>query len=188
MSIESRCTTGAMASKKARSRSPVSAPMAAASFGEVSGPVAMMTLVQPAGGSPSISSRMISISGWAATAAVTCAANPVRSTASAPPAGSLCASAAARISKSRRRISRCSMPMALACGLSARNELEQTSSARSPVRCAGVCRTGRISCSATRRFWRAICHAASAPARPPPITWTGPGVSFEGFSFDIWLI
>jgi hypothetical protein len=52
MSIESRCTMGAMASKKARSASPVSPRTASASAGDVNGPVAMITLSQslPAAG------------------------------------------------------------------------------------------------------------------------------------------
>jgi hypothetical protein len=86
MSIESRCTIGAIASKKARSASPVRRRMASASAGEVRGPVATMTLSQSAGGT-AISSRQISISGSAASAAVTAAEKPSRSTARAPPAG-----------------------------------------------------------------------------------------------------
>ena len=43
MSIDSRYAIGAMASKKASSASPVSAPMASARAGEVRGPVATMT-------------------------------------------------------------------------------------------------------------------------------------------------
>ncbi len=83
-----------MASKKASSASPVSAWMARASAGEVRGPVATMTLSHAAGGRPAISSREISIEGCASSARVTSAAKPSRSTASAPPAGSLLASAA----------------------------------------------------------------------------------------------
>jgi len=77
---------GAMASKNASAVSPVSARIASASAGEVSGPVAMMTLSQSAGGSR-ISSRRMSISGSSSIAAVMAAAKPSRSTASAPPAG-----------------------------------------------------------------------------------------------------
>ena len=46
---------GAMASKKASALSSVRSRMASASAGEVSGPVAMMTLDQSAGGRPAIS-------------------------------------------------------------------------------------------------------------------------------------
>ena len=60
--------------------------MAAASAGEVSGPVATMTLSHSGGGS-AISSRTISISGCASSASVMAAEKPSRSTASAPPAG-----------------------------------------------------------------------------------------------------
>ena len=56
--------------------------------GEVSGPVATMTLSQSAGGA-TISLRSISISGSASSAAVIASAKPSRSTASALPAGSL---------------------------------------------------------------------------------------------------
>ena len=52
-----------MASKKASSVSPVSCWMAAASAGEVSGPVAMMTLSQSAGGRPATSPRAMVMSG-----------------------------------------------------------------------------------------------------------------------------
>ena len=57
MSIVSRWTIGAIASKKARSASPVTARIASARAGEVSGPVAMITASQSAGGRPAISSR-----------------------------------------------------------------------------------------------------------------------------------
>jgi hypothetical protein len=87
MSIESRCTIGAMASKKASASSPVSLPIASAKAGEVSGPVATMTLSHSSGGRPAISWRCTSISGWAAMASDTAAEKPSRSTASAPPAG-----------------------------------------------------------------------------------------------------
>src|SRR5208337_2113500 len=71
------------------------------------------------------------------------------------------------------RISRCKTPTALVDASSERNEFEQTSSARRPVRWAGVPRTGRISCSTTGTPASAACHAASEPARPPPMTWMG---------------
>ena len=60
-----------MASKKASSLSPVSCWMAAASAGEVSGPVAMMTLSQSAGGRPATSPRSMVISGCSASRRVT---------------------------------------------------------------------------------------------------------------------
>ena len=58
----------------------------AARSGEVSGPVATMTLSQSSGGSAT-SPRSSVISGCASSAAVTAAEKPSRSTASAPPAG-----------------------------------------------------------------------------------------------------
>jgi len=79
---------------------------------------------------------------------VMAAANRSRSTARALPAGTEAARALAMISESKRSISRLSSPAAWS-GSSLRRELLQTSSARSPVRCAGVERTGRISWSTT---------------------------------------
>ena len=79
--MESRWTIGAIASKNESASSLVSARIASASAGEVSGPVAMM--VEDHGGRPSISSRRISILGCAASASVTAAEKPSRSTASA---------------------------------------------------------------------------------------------------------
>ena len=128
-----------MASKKASASSPVSARIAAASAGEVSGPVATMTLSQSAGGRPATSPRSIVTSGCASSAAVTAAAKPSRSTASAPPAGTWLASAACMTSEPSRRISSCSSPTALCSRSSERNELEQTSSASRSVWCASVC-------------------------------------------------
>ena len=57
MSMESRCTIGAIASKKASESSPVSARTKSASAGEVRGPVATITLSQSSGGWPT-SSRL----------------------------------------------------------------------------------------------------------------------------------
>ncbi len=175
MSIELRWTIGAMASKNASSASPVSAPIAWARAGEVKGPLAMMTLSQSPGGRPAISSRTIVISGSVSSDCVTFCAKPSRSTASAPPAGTLCASAQAMMSEPIARISRCSTPTALPEASSERKLFEQTSSAQKFVLCASVARPGRISCSTTETPARAICQAASEPARPPPITCTGRG-------------
>ena len=161
-----------MASKKASESVPVSAAMIAVlSAGEVSGPVATMTLSQSAGGNPATSARAIETSGCASRRAVTSSEKATRSTASAPPAGSLCLSAADMISELQRRISSCSRPTALFSQSSERNEFEQTSSARPEVECASVPRTGRISCSTTGTPASAACQAASEPARPPPMMW-----------------
>src|SRR5207247_1297147 len=116
----------------------------------------------------------------ASSRAVTAAAKPSRSTASAPPAGSLWASAAARISEPQRRISSCSSPTALFIASSERKELEQTSSASRSVACASVARSGRISCSTAVTPARASCQAASLPASPPPTTCTGRSLRFIG--------
>ena len=78
---------GAMASKKLRLSSPVVFRIASARAGEVSGPVATITLSQSSGGRPAISSRTMVIRGWASSFAVTACEKPSRSTARAPPAG-----------------------------------------------------------------------------------------------------
>ncbi len=66
-----------MASKNASAPSPVSSPMAEASAEDVSGPVAMTTLSQSAGGRPAISPRSSVTSGWASTALFDGAGKPV---------------------------------------------------------------------------------------------------------------
>ena len=106
------------------------ATIASARAGEVSGPVAMITLSQSSGGSPATSPRSIVISGSARIAASTASAKPSRSTASAPPAGTWFASAQRMISEPSARISRWITPTALLRASSERNEFEQTSSAR----------------------------------------------------------
>ncbi|MCE3289061.1 MAG: hypothetical protein K0R83_1073 [Caulobacter sp.] len=113
MSMDSRCTIGAMASKKLRLSSPVSSRIASARAGEVRGPVATMTLSQSAGGRPATSSRAMVTSGCASSFAVTAAEKPSRSTARAPPAGTWWASPQAMMMLSQRRISACSRPTAL---------------------------------------------------------------------------
>ncbi len=169
-SMVSAWMTGAMASKNASSPSPVSACTARLKSGDVSGPVATITLFQSEGGRPAISPRSIVTSGWLASRWVTSAEKASRSTASAPPAGSLCLSPADRMSEPARRISSCSRPTAFVSHSSERNEFEHTSSARPSVLWASVERTGRISCSTTGTPALTICQAASEPASPPPMT------------------
>src|SRR5215468_5561313 len=82
-------------------------PLTSPALAEVRGPVATMISSHSSGGSPAISSRRISTSGSAMSAASTASENPNRSTASAPPAGTLCRSAACRISEPHCRISSC---------------------------------------------------------------------------------
>ncbi len=164
MSIVSRWITGAMASKKARSRSPVM---------RANG-VAQCRRGERAGGDDdAVPFRRRQAGDFAAldgdermrlrAAAVTSAEKASRSTASAPPAGSLCRSPAARMSEPARRISSCSSPTAFVSQSSERNELEHTSSARPSVLCASVILAGRISCSTTGTPAPAICQAASEP-------------------------
>jgi hypothetical protein len=162
-----------MASKKASADSSVSDRIASASAGEVSGPVATMTLDQSAGGTPATSARSMATSGWASSRAVTSAEKGSRSIASALPAGRRWRSAVAMISPPACRISQCSRPTAFCSSSSERNEFEQTSSASPAVLCAKVPTTGRISCSTTGRPACATCQAASQPAMPPPMTCTG---------------
>ena len=170
MSIESRCTIGAMASKKA----------SASSAGEAADAIGERRRGEGAGGDddavpvgrrqPRSPRAQISISGCASSAAVTAAAKPSRSTASAPPAGTWWASPQRMISEPSRRISSCSRPTALVSRSSERNEFEQTSSASA----CGLVRGGRARRAASRaappaRRGCAICQAASQPARPPPM-------------------
>ena len=56
-------------------------------------------------------------------------------------------------------------------------ELEQTSSAKFALWCAGVERTGRISYKSTATPRRAHCHAASEPASPAPMMRMGLGMN-----------
>lgn len=168
MSMLSAWTMGAIASKNASASAPVSARIAAPSASEVSGPVAMIQ--RPLAGSSRSSPGARLTSGSARRAAVTLAENASRSTASAPPAGSLWRSAIAMTSPPAARISQCSSPTALFTSSSERKLFEQTISAQSPVRWAKVATAGRISCRTTGTPARAICQAASEPARPAPTT------------------
>ena len=169
MSMLSACTMGAIASKKASASAPVSARIASASAPEVSGPVA--TIHRPSSGRAVTSPGSTVTRGWARSRSVTAAAKGSRSTASAPPAGRRWASAMAMTSPPARRISQCSSPTALFSSSSERNELEQTISARCPVRWAKVPTPGRISWIVTGTPARAACQAASDPAIPPPTMW-----------------
>src|SRR5262249_1774118 len=86
---------------------------------------------------------------------------------------SLCASAVCITSEPSRRISACNSPMALPSASSERNELEQTSSANCPVLWAAVGCCGPISCKTPPAPRRTSRQAASEPAKPPPMIWTG---------------
>ena len=128
-----------------------SAAAAAASAGEVSGPVASTTS-SPLGRArrpPRGGSRC---PGCASRRAVTAAAKRSRSTASAPPAGTAVARAAPMTSEPKRSISRLSSPAACS-GSSLRSEFEHTSSAR----VAGLVRAASSAPAASR---------GAPPARP----------------------
>ena len=88
--------------------------------------------------------------GCASMSAVTSAENIARSTASAPPAATLCLSAAAYTCEPKASSSAFSMPAALS-GFMLLSEFEQTSSAAFPVLCTGVCASGRISTRRTEK-------------------------------------
>ena len=133
----------------------------------VSGPVA--TTVIPSVGRVVTSRCSTVISGWVSIAFVTASENLSRSTASAPPAATAAALAAGMHTEPSRRISSLRSPAALS-SLDALSELEQTSSASLSVRCAGERFAGFISISVTGTPSRAAAHAASQPAKPPPIT------------------
>ncbi len=152
--------------------------MEVASDEDVRGPVATMDGPQSSGGSAATSPSSTQISGCARSVAVTPSEKPSRSTASAPPAGSMWRSPIAITSEPARRISAWSSPTAFVSASSERNELEQTNSAKPPVLCAGVIEAGRISWRTTEMPASASCHAASEPARPPPITWIFAECSF----------
>ncbi len=87
------------------------------------------------------------------------------------PAGTRFASATASSIEPSSRSSAFSWPEALREPSEPR-ELLQTSSANPPVWCAGVISSGRISHRSTATPRRAICQAASEPAKPPPATRT----------------
>ena len=171
MSIESRCTIGAIASKKASASSPVSARIASASAGEVSGPVAMIDAVpvvrRQAGDFAALDAnqrlggdRRLDRGGKAVAVDRQRAAGRHLM----------------RVGRAHdQRAERAHLAVddadrVVFSASSERKELEQTSSARRSVRCASVPRSGRISCRTTGTPARAICQAASQPARPPPMT------------------
>ena len=107
----------------------------------VKGPLA---IIVGAWGISVTSSWITSIFGWFVINSVTSAENFSRSTASAPPAGTLFFLANRIITLSSFSISFFNTPTAL-LKLSPLNELEQTSSANDDVWCAGVILTGLIS-------------------------------------------
>ena len=173
MSIESRCTIGAMASKKASASSPVSLRMAAARAGEVSGPVAMMTLSQSGGGSAT-SPRSSVISGWASSAADTAAGKAVavdRERAAGRHLVGVGGAHDQRAEPAHLLVQQADGVVLRVVGAE-RVGADQFGIAVGLVR-GGRDRSGRISCSTTGTPACASCQAASEPARPPPTMWTG---------------
>lgn len=102
-------------------------------------------------------------------------------TASAPPAGTEVCCAACIVREPKIRISSLRSPQALPYTSPLFNELEQTSSAKSGLECAGVKARGFMSYSSTKKPSSASRQAASLPARPAPITLTVCGAIFALF-------
>ena len=122
------------------------------------------------------SSRTTRISGSRSMAAVTACGRTCRGPRRArdrrePRSGARSPSAA-----NRRGASLPSAARARCSRVSDFSELEQTSSAKFAVWCAGVERTGRISYSSTATPRRAHCQAASEPASPAPMMRMGLGM------------
>ena len=161
-----KSTMGAAASKKCSFLPPMRRSMAAESASDVSGPDA--TMVTPSSGSSQTSVSTTVMFGCLLILSVIYAEKPVLSTASALPAGTAVASAASIIREPRRRISSFKSPTAFDSSPE-RSELEQTSSAKFSLWCAGVNFFGFISQSVTSTPRSAACHAASQPASPAPI-------------------
>ncbi len=127
-------------------------------------------MVKPSKSSSRVtSSRTTVIRGSRSIASPIRRENSARSTASACPAGTAHSSASRSSTDPARRIS-CFSSQGAVFSLSDFNEFEHTSSPKSAVWCAGVCRTGRISYNSTSAPCRAAIKAASGPASPPPIT------------------
>src|ERR1700722_4688426 len=126
----------------------------------------------PVSGIAGSSSRTISTLAKPSSRASTIALKRSRSTASAPPAGTAASRADVTISESSRASSSLSKPTQFSSA-TPRSELLHTRSASMSVWWAGPLEYGRRSYNRTRTPRRASCHAASHPARPPPITTTG---------------
>ena len=135
-------TTGAAASKKKSDFSPVSFNIGSVSVLWVSGPVA--TIVYSSVFISFTVSRISSILGCSLICFVTRAENLSRSTASAPPAGTLVLSAQSITRLPILRISSFKSPQALSRPLPFK-ELEQTSSHKFSFVCAGEKTDGFIS-------------------------------------------
>ena len=136
---------------------------------DVRGPVA--TTVISSFGISFTSSQTTSMKSFSFMRFVTISENLSLSTAKAPPAGTRHALAHFKSKESKSLISSFRSPAALSI-LSALKEFEHTSSAKPLLLCAGENFFGFISISRTFIHLEAICHAASHPAKPAPITLT----------------
>ena len=124
--------------------------MTAASASAVRGPVATNTYSSPeTSGTVSYSLPITVTFGSALIFSVTYAANFSRSTASAPPAGTLDAAAASIVSEPRIRISSFKRPQAFAYTSLLLSEFEHTSSLSRGLSCAGVYFFGFMSAKVT---------------------------------------
>ena len=167
ISMLSAVTIGAAASKKLKLPPLKSLLISSASGPSVSGPVAI-TVIPSVGISVTVSVLTVML-GCDLIFSVIMRENSSLSTASAPPAGTEHLSAVERQRELSLLISAFNSPAAESTRAALR-EFEQTSSANKSLLCAGVFLAGFISISSVLIPREAICHAASHPARPPPIT------------------
>ena len=168
MSMQSRCTIGAMASKNASAFSPVSCAIAAARAGEVSGPVAMMTLSHSGGRQRDFAAleRDQRMGGQRRRDRRGKAVAVDRQRAAGR---HLIGVGGAH----DQRAEPAHLLMQQADGVVVLDRRSGTSSSRRVRHSRRSCarrsaRSGRISCSTTGTPACASCQAASEPARPPP--------------------
>ena len=168
---------GAMASKKASSVSPVSVWMAADSAGEVSGPVATMTLSHSAGGRPATSPRSMAIRRMLAEPPRHLGREMIAVDRQRPAGRELVGIAGGH--DQRARAPHLLVQQAHRVGLGIVGaERVGADELGEPVRLVrlGLPQGPHLvqHHGACRR--RAICHAASLPASPPPTMWMGWGM------------
>ena len=150
------------------------ARIACARAGEVSGPVAMMTWSQSAGGRPAISlaSHRRSV-GSSAIAAVTARRKAVAIDRESAASRHLMGVGGSHDKGAERP----HLAMQDADGVGLRDRRNGTNWSRPVPRSVGLVRLRRSDgphfVQHDGHAARAICQAASEPARPPPMTWTG---------------
>ncbi len=167
-SIVSASTIGAAASKKESDSPPTRCARSEKSASEQSGPAATTTCPS---GMLVASRRSTSMRGLASILSLTSLEKSLRSTASAPPAGTAASRAHSMSCEPMWASSSLRRPAALSCLVDFR-EFEHTSSAKSEVWCAGDVDSGLCSTRVTATPRAASWSAHSLPASPPPITIT----------------